>query len=1417
MFRGVGSDGDSHIYGFPNRIGRDRHAQNIIDHTNTLLPDFNHRLPRFNSEYGVLADPYGSQGIDDQDLDDFDRIVLGRPQRSSYISSSDYHEQRLSLPPFHTPNQQQRVVGDASHHFRQSTPRGLDFPSPFSDDITHVRRIEPSPASQSLFRRERPQRLGELQPGIQTATPPFYNALNPTPAHDNSVSSSSPSNLGASSPSTRLSLQRNAKFTENPLVTHKSASNLRLDLEHAPNGPPVVRSTRLVDPRQALPDKFRNVFPYELFNVVQSKCFPLVYGTNDNVVVSAPTGCGKTAILEMAICKLTMSPGSENFKIVYQAPTKSLCSERARDWEKKFSHMNLGCIELTGDTSQIQASRVGSASIIVTTPEKWDSITRKWSDHRKLLEMIRLVLIDEVHILKDVRGATLEAVVSRMKTIGANIRFVALSATVPNIGDVARWLGRDHSNTLEPARTESFGEELRPVKLQRYVYGYPSGQNDFIFDKTLDGKLTMLLAKHTQKKPIMVFCFTRKSCEQTAQKLAEWWSSSRTEDRVWPAPTKRVPVINRELQEIVRYGVAFHHAGLDTQDRTAVAQNFLDGQIYVICCTSTLAVGVNLPCHTVVLKGTTGHANAGRPQFDDSAVAIIMTKAGNVDRYKKMMSGNETLESTLHRNLVEHLNSEISLGTIQDVETAKKWIGGTFLSVRVRQSPLLYLEGARNAEDADKTMEDWCEKDIKLLQQDGLITETVPFKCTEYGHAMSRYMVKFETMELLLSIPRGAGLEEILRTLCTASEFKDLRFKSDERALFRELNKSPFILHRIKETVTETWHKIFLIIQVHLGCVELPNEKGINSFRYRIATDKAIIFDRLNRLVRCFVDCRAFDNDGFSTKAGLELARALAANSWENRPSQLSQIPGSGPVTVRKWVSHGVHTVLSLADRDFQEIERITSRNPPYGMNLLKTLEKFPRLAMSTRLIIRAAHRLQPEDKVTVTLKVNLGYRSTKGLPTWNNTVPAVTFMVLTTDGNLACFWRGNLKRIDKTTGLDLEFPVMLSAPGQEIFCYFSCEEIVGTQVTKVLRPDVPEAAFRKPIQPTHNQTQVTSSLDDDMDYEEVPDEDMLDAVLSSTEQGDETHQAKHLSTVVEDVHIANTVSTQDEPSLAPTKMANGRWMCNHRCRNGGPTTTGKPCNHKCCHEGVEKLRMARPKKGDNKNTGDNQATQGSSSAELLAQYLETSQTAVNRPKRNQQAEPETATIYESLDGNGRKVPAKRGQAEPTSNMKRKRLAYVDDDDTMPVKRRINDSEALSDIECIDLTMTPENEQAEQQSLTSHDFKEKTKARKVLQKVTSSSPVLRTSENGSPSHPIVDCDEAAKRIKELDATGRDHTQTKSTDDDLDDDLDDDEFPDLDTIIQSSRSRNDSTSQSRVGDETLYPGVVQTLKESMDYG
>ncbi|KAJ4360642.1 ATP-dependent DNA helicase MER3 [Didymosphaeria variabile] len=502
-------------------------------------------------------------------------------------------------------------------------------------------------------------------------------------------------------------------------------------------------------------DKLRTIFPYPIFNAVQSKCFDAVYKTDNNFVLSSPTGSGKTVVLELAICRAISKTSTDQYKIVYQAPTKALCSERQRDWQNKFGPLGLDCAEITGDSESADLRNVQSANIIITTPEKWDSITRKWKDHEKLMRLVKLFLIDEVHLLKEDRGATLEVIVSRMRSIGTDVRFVALSATVPNFHDVATWLGKTAAEPYEPAVHEKFSEEFRPVRLRKHVSGYQSNANDFAFEKHLNSKLPDVVSIHSEGKPIMVFCFTRASTIATAKTLANWWITRHAKDRAWETA----------------------HQTFVFSESVKVEKAYLEGEISVICCTSTLAVGVNLPCHLVIIKNTVGFAQggvqeysdleimqmlgrAGRPQFDDSAVAVIMTRQNKVRKYELMVTGQEILESTLHQGLIDHLNAEIGLGTIHNLPSARKWLASTFLYVRIKQNPAYYkLEGSRSGQSIDEQLDDILTRDITLLRQHNLTTGEDFLLCTDYGHAMAQYYVQFDTMRVFLGLaPQGHNL-----------------------------------------------------------------------------------------------------------------------------------------------------------------------------------------------------------------------------------------------------------------------------------------------------------------------------------------------------------------------------------------------------------------------------------------------------------------------------------------------------------------------------------------------------------------------------------------------------------------------------------------------------------------------------------
>lgn len=92
---------------------------------------------------------------------------------------------------------------------------------------------------------------------------------------------------------------------------------------------------------------------------------------------------------------------------------KALCEERLVDWHGKFKNIGVTCISVTGDSEYVDVKKLMYYNIILTTPEKWDSMTRRWKDNQQLVESVKLFLIDEVHLLNEnARGSTLEAVVS---------------------------------------------------------------------------------------------------------------------------------------------------------------------------------------------------------------------------------------------------------------------------------------------------------------------------------------------------------------------------------------------------------------------------------------------------------------------------------------------------------------------------------------------------------------------------------------------------------------------------------------------------------------------------------------------------------------------------------------------------------------------------------------------------------------------------------------------------------------------------------------------------------------------------------------------------------------------------------------------------------------------------------------------
>eukprot|EP01100_Stratorugosa_tubuloviscum_P015677 TRINITY_DN921_c0_g1_i1.p3 TRINITY_DN921_c0_g1~~TRINITY_DN921_c0_g1_i1.p3 ORF type:complete len:147 (+),score=66.06 TRINITY_DN921_c0_g1_i1:289-729(+) len=142
--------------------------------------------------------------------------------------------------------------------------------------------------------------------------------------------------------------------------------------------------------------------------------------TDYNVLLGAPTGSGKTVAAELAMLRIFNQYPNSDAKIVYVGPLKALVRERMRDWKTRFvENLKKKMVELTGDhTPDVRA--LNMADIVTTTPEKWDSISRSWQ-HRPYVKQVRLLILDEIHLLGEDRGLTLEIIVSRMRFISLQI------------------------------------------------------------------------------------------------------------------------------------------------------------------------------------------------------------------------------------------------------------------------------------------------------------------------------------------------------------------------------------------------------------------------------------------------------------------------------------------------------------------------------------------------------------------------------------------------------------------------------------------------------------------------------------------------------------------------------------------------------------------------------------------------------------------------------------------------------------------------------------------------------------------------------------------------------------------------------------------------------------------------------------
>lgn len=372
----------------------------------------------------------------------------------------------------------------------------------------------------------------------------------------------------------------------------------------------------------------------------------------ENLVLATPTASGKTLVAMIAAMRTIQKGG----KVVYLAPLRALASEKYEEFKETFSKIRrdkddpkslIRIFISTGDYDTSGES-LGKGDIIILTNERFDSILRHgvtWTDS------VGLFITDEVHLVgDDHRGPTLEVILAKIIRYVPGSQILALSATISNTEDLAKWLSAKLIDT-----------EWRPVKLLEGIYEYGTlqfkdGETRKILVSNRGSALDVAIdAVKTDSGQALIFCETRKRAVAMAEKASELTRTTLTFDESSALRELAQKIhslgeetdVSRRLAEAVAYGAAFHHAGLDARHRKIVEEAFKARQIKILTSTPTLAAGVNLPARRVVLSSLMRYdaeqggqtpisvlefkqmaGRAGRPKYDKTGEIVLLASQG---------------------------------------------------------------------------------------------------------------------------------------------------------------------------------------------------------------------------------------------------------------------------------------------------------------------------------------------------------------------------------------------------------------------------------------------------------------------------------------------------------------------------------------------------------------------------------------------------------------------------------------------------------------------------------------------------------------------------------------------------------------------------------------------------------------------
>uniref|UniRef100_A0A1A9WCV6 Helicase POLQ-like n=1 Tax=Glossina brevipalpis TaxID=37001 RepID=A0A1A9WCV6_9MUSC len=439
-----------------------------------------------------------------------------------------------------------------------------------------------------------------------------------------------------------------------------------------------------------------------------------------NLIYALPTSGGKTLVAEILILREVIC---REKNVLFILPYVSIVQEKVSSMSPFAINLDFLVEEYTAGRGKCPPiARRKRKSIYIASIEKGSILFDSLIEVKRANE-IGLVVIDELHLVGERgRGATLEILLTKIMYLNANIQVVGMSATIGNLSELSKFLNAD-------VYTRGF----RPVELKEYIkcgrdileinLSGKSVEEIFIYKRTVNfnysdavlrsdpDHLAGLVTECCPKNNCLIFCSSRKNCENVAVLLSRILPKSkfldyhkRDKDDLMDALNKVCGILSPVLARTIPYGVAYHHSGLTIEERKFIETAYRLGTLCVICCTSTLAAGVNLPAKRVIIRAPYVGAEfmtlckykqmigrAGRAGLGEAGESILICSSRDNVRVGEMLfspmdKASSSLDYQGQIGIQSLVLSAIGLGLASSPGDLYRLFGLTLLAVQSAQS-----------------------------------------------------------------------------------------------------------------------------------------------------------------------------------------------------------------------------------------------------------------------------------------------------------------------------------------------------------------------------------------------------------------------------------------------------------------------------------------------------------------------------------------------------------------------------------------------------------------------------------------------------------------------------------------------------------------------------------------------------------